>query len=249
MPIDVQADRRPPQVLIEGWRSSCRPRLKRPRLPGEHVVDAIRDAILAGDLVPGQRLVEAELSESLNVSRGTVRVALMDLAHEGLVERIANRGARVRIVTVDEAVHITEVRSLLEILCAGRAAAQATDQQIAELRALGDQMSKDARDGDALAYSEHNRQLHQEVIKIADQPIAGEILDQLRARNVRHAFRLAFRPGRPQESLPLRLAVIEAIASHDVAGAEEAARSHMQNVLAEFRKFADSPQFGLKPVR
>jgi DNA-binding GntR family transcriptional regulator len=216
---------------------------------GEDVVDAIREAILAGDLVPGQRLVEAELSESLNVSRGTVRVALMDLAHEGLVERIANRGARVRVVTVDEAVHITEVRMLLEILCAGRAAAQATDAQIADLRAIGAQMSQDVRNGDAQAYSEHNRQLHREVIRIADQPIAEEILDQLRARNVRHAFRLAFRPGRPQESLPLRLAVIEAIARHDVDGAETAARAHMENVLEEFKNFAEAPQFGLRPVR
>lgn len=216
---------------------------------GEDVVDAIRSAILAGDLVPGQRLVEAELCDSLNVSRGTVRVALMDLAHEGLVERIANRGARVRVVSVEEAIQITEVRMVLEILCAGKAAALATDQQIAALRAIGEQMAADVTAGDAMAYSEHNRELHQDVIRIADQPVAEKILDQLRARNVRHQFRLAFRPGRPQESLPLRIAVIEAIGSHDVAAAEEAARAHMTNVLDQFRKFADSPQMGLLPLR
>lgn len=215
----------------------------------EDVVEAIREAILAGELVPGQRLVEAELCESLLVSRGTVRVALMDLVHEGLVERIANRGARVRIVSVEEALQITEVRMALESMCAGKAAARATEEQISVLRGLGDQMTEAVRSGDVQAYSEYNQQLHREVIAIADQPVAQKIIDQLRARNVRHQFRLAFRPGRPQESLPLRLAVIDAIANHDVAAAEEAARAHIQNVLEEFAKFADAPKGTLLSAR
>ena len=212
------------------------------------VADAIREGILAGDLVPGQRLVEAELCTTLGASRGAVRVALMDLAHEGLVERIANRGARVRVVSAEEAVQITEVRMALEILCAGKAAENATDEQIATLRELGAHLTTAGEDGDALAYSEFNQQLHREVISIADQPIAEEILNRLRARNVRHQFRLAFRPGRPQESLPLRLAVIDAIARHDVDGAQEATREHMENVLDEFKKLTDAPRSALHPV-
>jgi DNA-binding GntR family transcriptional regulator len=134
-------------------------------------------------------------------------------------------------------------------MCAGKAAALATDEQIAALRGIGAHMSQAVDSGDAVAYSDYNQQLHREVIAIADQPVAQKIIDQLRARNVRHQFRLAFRPGRPQESLPLRLAVIDAIARHDVAAAEEAARAHIQNVLDEFAKFAEAPQSSLFPAR
>src|SRR6266404_112145 len=94
------------------------------------VVDAIRQRILRSELVPGQRLVEAELCELLGASRGTVRTALMDLEHEGLVERIANRGARVRVVGIDEALQIAEVRMAVESLCVGRAAERITDKDV-----------------------------------------------------------------------------------------------------------------------
>src|SRR4051812_7936124 len=100
--------------------SSMNPR-KGAVLSREDVVEAIRQRILRSEMVPGQRLVEAELCEMLGASRGTVRTALMDLAHEGLVERIANRGARVRVVGLEEALQIAEVRMVVESLCVARA--------------------------------------------------------------------------------------------------------------------------------
>ncbi len=61
-------------------------------------------------MAPGQRLIEEELAGMLAVTRASLRSALFDLTAEGLVERIPNRGARVRAVTRDEAVAITECR-------------------------------------------------------------------------------------------------------------------------------------------
>ncbi len=66
------------------------------RLAGER----LRRAVLSGDMVPGQRLVEQELAEMLAVTRTSLRAALFDLTAEGLVERTPNRGARVRAITV-----------------------------------------------------------------------------------------------------------------------------------------------------
>src|SRR6185312_9863647 len=63
----------------------------------------LRQAILGGDMAPGQRLVEEELAGTLGVTRASLRAALFDLGADGLVERIPNRGARVRAVTLDEA--------------------------------------------------------------------------------------------------------------------------------------------------
>ena len=73
--------------------------------------ERLRQAILAGDMAPGQRLIEEELAGMLGVTRASLRAALFDLTADGLVERIPNRGARVRAITVDEAVAITECRS------------------------------------------------------------------------------------------------------------------------------------------
>jgi DNA-binding GntR family transcriptional regulator len=195
-------------------------------------VGALRRAILAGDLVPGQRLVEPELAEALRVSRGAVRAALIDLAAEGLVERVRNRGARVRVVSLAEAIAILECRQALEALCAAKAARNVTDEQIAELTDLGDQMRQAVAGGEPTKYSALNDQLHQRVRELADQPVAADLLRRLNAQIVRHQFRLALRPGRPQTSLPEHLAIIDAVAARDPEAAQAAARAHLASVIA-----------------
>ncbi|HVV24233.1 MAG TPA: GntR family transcriptional regulator [Pseudonocardiaceae bacterium] len=199
-------------------------------------LDALRDAIISGDVVPGQRLVEPELAESFDVTRASVRAALIDLAAEGLVERIPYRGARVRVVTVDEAVAITECRMVLEGLCAAKAAEQATDDQIEALRELGAGMRAAVEDGEPMKYSAMNRELHRIVRDIAAQPVAAELLQRLHGQIVRHQFRLALRAGRPQVSLPEHLAIIDAIGRRDPAAAEQAARAHLRSVIGALRE-------------
>ena len=86
---------------------------------------ALREGLRRGEFAPGQRLTEAELAERFGVTRGAVRSALVDLTNAGLVERIPHRGARIREVSFDEAIQITECRAVLEALCAAIAPALA----------------------------------------------------------------------------------------------------------------------------
>jgi DNA-binding GntR family transcriptional regulator len=199
-------------------------------------LDALRDAMLNGDVAPGQRLVEAELAETFGVTRASVRAALIDLTAEGLVERIPYRGARVRVVTVEEAVAITECRMVLEGLCAAKAAEKATDDQVDALVQLGARMRQAVEDGEPMKYSAGNRELHRMVREIADQPVASELLQRLHGQIVRHQFRLAMRDGRPQVSLPEHLAIIDAIARRDPDAAERAARAHLRSVITALRE-------------
>ncbi|MFW6204483.1 MAG: GntR family transcriptional regulator [Actinomycetota bacterium] len=201
----------------------------------DHVADLIRANILSGDFAPGQRLVESDLSETFNSSRGAVRSALIDLTHEGLVERIANRGARVRTVSVEEAVALTEVRMVVEGLCAAKAAENVTDDQIDQLRDIGRRMQDAVRNGEIMVYSQLNTALHDRICEISDQPAAAEVLSNLRARNVRHQFRLALRPGRPHVSLPEHLAIIDEVCARSPDGAERAARRHVAGVIEALR--------------
>jgi DNA-binding GntR family transcriptional regulator len=205
------------------------------RLDAGSVTAAIRERIVTGVYAPGQRLVEADLIEEHGVSRGTVRTALIQLEQAGLVERVANRGARVRMIDVDEAVRLMEVRMVVEGLCAAKAAENATPTDIEELRRIAAAMAEAVRAGEAMVYSDLNARLHEAVRRIADQHVATEVLLGLQARNVRHQFRLATRPGRTQVSLPEHLALIDEICAKDPAAAERAARRHVASVIEAMR--------------
>ncbi|WP_197353395.1 GntR family transcriptional regulator [Streptomyces bathyalis] len=204
--------------------------------PGVPLVEAIREAIIRGEFVPNQRLVEADLSTQFEASRASVRSALLELTNEGLVERIQNRGARVRAVSLDEAVEISEVRMVLEGLCAAKAATAVTGEEIRELRSIGSSMREAVADGDLLGYSSLNQQLHRRVREIGGQRTASRMLERLRGQNVRHQFRLAMHPGRPTVSLPEHLAIIDAICTHDAEAAEAAARTHLRSVIKALKE-------------
>jgi DNA-binding GntR family transcriptional regulator len=210
--------------------------------PGrQFAAERLRQAILSGDMAPGQRLVEEELAGILAVTRASLRAALFDLTAEGLVERIPNRGARVRAVTLDEAVAITECRMALEGLCAAKAAELVTEPQAARLRQLGEEMERSVAEGEPLKYSALNHELHRLIREISAQTVAADMLERLNGQLVRHQFRLSMRPGRPQASLPEHLAMISAIAGRQPAEAEEATRRHLRSVITALRETEEAP--------
>lgn len=195
----------------------------------------IRQAILQGEFVPGQRLVEADLSEQFGASRGAVRTALLELASEGLVERTANRGARVRVVPLAEAIEIYEVRMVVEALCAAKAAERIDDAGVVELQSIGADMESAVASGDTTTYRRLNQTLHQRIRELSGQSTAANVLERLRAQSVRQQFKVATMPGRPRVSLPEHLAIIEAICAGDAAGADRALRLHLASVMDAMR--------------
>jgi len=100
----------------------------------EQVLDVLRNAILDFRLKPGQRLIERELIEQTGVSRTTIREVLRQLAAEGLVTTIPQKGAIVVVPSAQEAADIYEVRAALEALACRRFVRHATDGQVKQLR-------------------------------------------------------------------------------------------------------------------
>jgi DNA-binding GntR family transcriptional regulator len=197
----------------------------------EELVSALRLAIITGEYAPNQRLVEVDICERFGTKRGAVRIALLQLEGEGIVERTPHRGSRVRLIPVSEAVEISELRMLIESFCAHRAAERITDKEIAELRALRDAMRKSI-DGDDLAeYSRLSRRLHIRVVQISAQPTARSVLIRLNGQNVRHQFRLSYLPGRAAVSFVEHEAIVEALAARDPKRAEKATQAHMRSVI------------------
>jgi DNA-binding GntR family transcriptional regulator len=203
--------------------------------PARHARDALRDAILNGEYLPGERLVEAQLCERLGVSRFNVRAALQDLAADGLVKVERNKGAHVRKVTHDEAAVNTEVRLVREGLAAARAPARVTDEQASELDEIGLLMRRAVNAGEFRRYGDLNQRLHGLIRDIAGHRTADGIIETLRGQLVRHQFMISLHPGRPAISLPQHERIIEAIRNRDPKAAESAMREHIASVIEALR--------------
>lgn len=200
----------------------------------------LRSAIIRGEFGPGHRLIETELAERFGATRASIRLALIESANEGLIERIRHKGARVRSVSLEEALEITEVRMVLEGLCAYKAAERITSSQCEELEEIGRRMSSAVSGGDLLGYSDFNRQLHARMHEIAGHGVASALIQRLRGQSgVTHQFRLALRPGRPSISLKEHLRIVDAVVARDPAAAEAAMRSHLASVTATLRAVGD----------
>ena len=204
----------------------------------ERVTDVIRSAIVRGEYAPNQRLIEADLSDTFAASRATVRTALLELANEGLVERLPNKGSRVRAISVDEAIEILEVRIGVEGLCAAKTAEFITDDEIAGFRRLRRGMIDAVAEGDLVEYSRLNQLLDQRVRVLSRHATASEVLGRLHAQSVRHQFKLSSRPQRAKVSVLEHAAIIDAIVHRDPEAAERAVRDHLLSVIGALRDIA-----------
>jgi DNA-binding GntR family transcriptional regulator len=207
--------------------------------PADAVYVQLRQELIAGDLLPQQRLVEADLCSRLHTSRGTVRAVLLRLEHEGLVVREPYRGAHVRVIDEKEAVEITEARAVLEALAARQAAVMATDDDLAAIRAIHAEMRPLIKKGDLLAYSDANRRLHERIIEASRHTTAQRLLSELKAQLVRYQYRTILVPGRPQQSWAEHTALVDAIGHRDPDRAAAAMLAHLSGVVATLHSAAD----------
>jgi DNA-binding GntR family transcriptional regulator len=201
----------------------------------ERPEDRLRAAIVAGQLLPNERLVEADLTRRFGVGRSAVRTALARLEHEGLVELEPHRGARVRLVSVTEAVEILQARAALEGLAANRAARNATDADVADLRGILADMRRLLDAGDLLKASDVNAVLHRRLLEIGGHATANRLIDALRSQLVRFTYRTILVPGRSERSFTEHAAIVDAVAAHDGAAAERAMRRHLSHVAEALR--------------
>ncbi len=200
------------------------------------ITDAIREAIIRGDYAPNQRLIEADLSAAFAASRATVRTALLELAGEGLVERLPNRGSRVRAISVDEAIEILEVRIGVEGLCAAKTAANISDEDAAALQRLRSRMIDSVAEGDLVEYSRLHLSLDNRIRELSHHATASDVLGRLHAQSVRHQFKLSSRPQRAKVSVLEHAAIIDAVVARDPEAAEQAVRRHLLSVIDALRE-------------
>jgi DNA-binding GntR family transcriptional regulator len=202
--------------------------------------DALREAIVRGDIAPDARLVESDISTAFDMSRGAVRTALIRLEQDGLVVREPHRGARVRRVSDDEAVEILQARAVLEGLAVSQAAQRIDDAGVARLHACLARQRGLLEQGDLLGASDANADLHATLLELSAHATAIRLIHSLNAQTVRYQYRTILIPGRPAASLAEHTAIVEAVVARRAADAERAMREHLFNV-------ADAVRRGLLP--
>lgn len=127
----------------------------------------IRELILNGEFVAGERLIETELADRFGTSRGPVRDALADLEQSGLVVSINRRGSFVAQLTVDDVAELYAVRSALESLATAQAIERATPADTATLQDRLTELDRAALDGDARAIAEADMRFHRTIVELA----------------------------------------------------------------------------------
>jgi DNA-binding GntR family transcriptional regulator len=200
--------------------------------------ERIRRDIVAGRLLPNERLVEADLTRSLGATRTAVRGALARLAHEGLVEHERNRGAKVRFVSESEAIEILEARTVLEGLMARKAAENATPIDVKNLQDMIASMRRLLDAGDLVSMSDSNSRLHAMILSIGGHATVERLVSTLNSHLVRFQYRTILLLGRPERSFAEHSAIVDAVAAGDGDAAEAAMRRHLLHLTEALRAAA-----------
>ncbi|GGP07546.1 GntR family transcriptional regulator [Nonomuraea glycinis] len=196
----------------------------------EQVLDGLRRAILDFDLKPGARLVERELMEQIGVSRTTIREVLRELAAEGLVVVIPQKGAVVHAPSPVEAQDLYAVRAALESLAVRRFIERASAADVDALRATVDEMEAVALgEGDIPALLRAKDRFYDVLLEGAASPTIQDILGGVQARvRLLRATSLS-QPGRPVRVISEMRALVAAIAARDAGEATRLCVAHLDN--------------------
>ncbi|MCF3932085.1 GntR family transcriptional regulator [Acuticoccus sp. M5D2P5] len=194
----------------------------------DRVYAEVREQILAGTWGPESRLTEEMLAERYNVSRTPVRAALHKLASDGFIEMIPRAGAVVRARTLAEAIEIYDVRSLLESEAAGLAARRRSEEEVATLYKIADEMEAIAeKSGQVPALSQLNQELHHLILRAS----RNRTLEESALRLIDIGFVINtytnFRRTDMARTLADHRALIQAIEAQDEIWASSVMRAHI----------------------
>lgn len=194
----------------------------------EQIADRICNAILTGELKPGQRIAETPLAQTYEVSRGPVREALRLLENEGLVTFSPRRGAQVTSLTIKEVEQLFDIRAALSALAAERAAENIETAQLVELRNVVGRMEQIATTAeDVHEYAGLSAHAGQIIAHAAGNPKLLAMIQSLSRQTLRYAHLGLSTKKRRQESAKYWKELLEAI---EVGDGETARRTNAETI-------------------
>ncbi|MEU7580189.1 GntR family transcriptional regulator [Streptomyces sp. NPDC041068] len=198
------------------------------------ILDALRAALVGGELTPGEVYSAPVLAERFGVSATPVREAMQQLAAEGAVEVVPNRGFRVTERSGQELAELAEVRALIEVPVMLRLARSVPAARWAELRPLAEATAAAAAGGDLARYAECDRAFHGAVLSLAGNQQLVQVAGDLHRRS---QWPLVSGPvaGRRADLVAdaaEHMALLDALAAQDLGVVSALVREHFKGAAA-----------------
>jgi DNA-binding GntR family transcriptional regulator len=193
------------------------------------VFNTLRQAILRGELKPGDRLMEIQLANKLGVSRTPIREAIRKLELEGLVRMIPRRGAEVAQITEKSLQDVLEVRRALEELAVQLTCSRITKEGIEELRRAEKNFEKILGSSDITAVAEADVAFHDIIYRTTDNQKLIQLLNQFREQMYRYRVEYLKRSEFHKQILEEHRKIVDAIEKGDWESAVWLTCSHIDN--------------------
>lgn len=200
----------------------------------EQVADALRAAVVSGEMKPGRVYSAPVLAARFGVSATPVREAMLDLAKRGLVEVVPNKGFQVTSVSEEELDEITEIRLMLEPPAAAAAARVATPEDAAELLTLAKAIVDAATAGDLISYLDADREFHGRLLALHGNNRLVEIVYDLRDQTRLYGLASLSDRGMLDVSAREHLEMCEYLSAGDDTALGDLMRSHIGHVRQEW---------------
>ena len=196
----------------------------------ERVADALRAALIAGELLPGEVYSAPTLAARFGVSATPVREAMLDLVKEGLVDTVPNKGFRVTVVSDRQLDEYTHVRALIEIPTVVGLAGTADRVSLEALRPAAREIVAAAAAGDLIAYVEADNRFHLGLLALAGNAHLVEVVGDLRKRSRLYGLTPLVKSGRLLASAEEHLELLDALIARDERAVHEVMTRHIGHV-------------------
>jgi len=209
----------------------------------EQVANQMREAIKSGKLKSGDRLIETDIANSMQIGRNAVREAIRYLEKEGLVTAAPFKGAHVTIPNIDEIDQMFEVMSGLEGMCARLAAQKMTNRGLKKIEILHAELEEHYAKKDPKAYLETNWTFHEFIQELSKNKVLNEVTNGLRQKILLYRQRQLYQPNRFEDSMQEHREILAAFRKKDPELAEKVMKKHLLHqgqALVEAYKSEDS---------
>lgn len=193
------------------------------------VFNTLREAILRGDLVAGERLMELQLAAKLGVSRTPIREAIRMLEQEGLAITIPRKGAIVAGMTEKDMQDVLEIREALEELSVQVACDKITDGEIVQLRKNMENFEQALKSGDLKKMAQADVEFHDVIYQATDNPKLINMLNNLREQMYRYRVEYLKDPQNHEQLLNEHEAIYQGIVKKDKDAVTAMIRKHISN--------------------
>lgn len=203
------------------------------------VFNTLRQAILTGELKPGERLMEIHLANRLGVSRTPIREAIRKLELEGLVIMIPRRGAEVAQITEKSLKDVLEVRRAMDALCVELACDRISDEELEQLKVACGQFEAATRTKDVRLMAKTDVDLHDIILKATRNERLIQLVNNLAEQMYRYRFEYIKDSKQHEMLVEEHRMIYEAILHKDKEKANAAARLHIDNqeksIMSQFQ--------------